>query len=55
MSFILVTRNRTTSALIVIVEDDGKIAEFDTREDAEDAARETTVCIAWGHQVVEID
>jgi uncharacterized protein GlcG (DUF336 family) len=55
MSFILISRNRTTNRLIAIVEDDGKIAEFETREDAEESARETTVCKAWGHQVVEID
>lgn len=55
MSYIVVTRNPGTKKLIGITDfDDGEIAEFETEESASEAAANTTICKAWGYQIVEI-
>lgn len=56
MSFVVLTRNPRSKRLVIIVNGDpDDIAEFKTRAEAEVAARNTTVCKAWGHEIVEID
>jgi hypothetical protein len=56
MTFIIVTRNPSTQKLITIVDnDEGDVSEFKTEEQANDAASQTTVCKAWGYQVLEAD
>ena len=56
MGYVLFTRNPATKKLIAIVEnDDGDISEFKTEDEAEAAANDTTVCKAWGYQVIEVD
>jgi hypothetical protein len=55
MSFILTTRNPRSKKLVIISEnDDGDPAEFKTESEALAAAAETTVCKAWGYDVIEI-
>lgn len=56
MGYIVVTRNPRTKTLIVITDFDGEeVAEFDHKDRATEAADGTTVCKAWGYQIVEID
>lgn len=55
MSFILTTRNPRSKKLVVIVEnDEGDPAEFKTMAEAIAAAGDTTLCKAWGYDIVEI-
>lgn len=58
--FIIVVRNPRSKLLIVIEdggEDDGRraIAMFETEEEAEEAAMETTFCRAWPYQIIKVD
>lgn len=59
MGYLIVTRNPRTKQAIAIMdgtsEYDERLAEFDTEEAANEAAANTTVCKAWGYQIVEID
>jgi uncharacterized protein GlcG (DUF336 family) len=56
MGYIVTTRNPRSGKLVVIVEnDEGDVSEFKTEDEANAAAAETTVCKAWGYQLVEID
>lgn len=56
MGYILLTRNPKNDRLIAIADDDhGNLAEFGTEIEASDAAHSTTVCKAWGYQIVEVD
>lgn len=60
MGYVIVSRNPTNKRLIAIVDSgdpdrgDEQIAEFKTEQEALDAAENTTICKAWGYQVVEI-
>lgn len=55
MSFVILTRNPRTGQLIAIARsDDDEIAEFKTEREAVDAAAETTLCRAWGYDVIEV-
>lgn len=53
-SWIILTRNPATKRLIAVVDDDERIAEFHTEEAAMDAADNTTVCKAWGYELMEV-
>lgn len=60
MGYVIVSRNPNNKRLIAIVDGadpeslDDRIAEFETEQEAIDAADNTTICKAWGYQVVEI-
>lgn len=58
MTFIITTRNPKTKRLVAIVADEEDsawtIAEFETEETAAEAASNTTLCKAWGYEVVEV-
>jgi hypothetical protein len=53
MSFVILTRNPRTRQLIAITGED-EIAEFKTEEEAAEAAANTTICKAWGYDVIEV-
>lgn len=56
MGFVILTRNPSNRKLIAIVDgDEDNVAEFETEEAAIEAAHETTVCKAWGYQVLAIE
>lgn len=56
MGFIIVTRNPGNKKLVVIAANDqDDVAEFETESEATKAADETTVCRAWGYQLVGVD
>jgi hypothetical protein len=55
MSFILVTRNPRNKKLVIVTDGDDNVpAEFKSEIEASDAASETTICKAWGYDVIEI-
>lgn len=55
MSYIILTRNPRSKKLIPVVNDDGQtVAEFKSEAEALDAASDTTVCRAWGYDVIEV-
>lgn len=55
MSYVILTRNPRTRELIAIVgSDDDGIAEFRTEKEAAETAAKTTVCKAWGYDVIEV-
>lgn len=54
-NYILATRNPFTKRLVLVTEDDGEnVAEFESEQEAMDAADNTTICKAWGYELVEI-
>lgn len=59
MGYVIITRNPHTKQAVAVVEGengyDEHIAEFETEEKALDAAHNTSICKAWGYQLVEID
>lgn len=59
MGYVIITRNPRSKQAIAIVEGDNgydeHMAEFETEEAANEAAAHTTVCKAWGYQIIEID
>jgi hypothetical protein len=56
MGYVLMTRNPKNGRLVAIVDDDhGNLAEFGTEAEAADAADHTTLCKAWGYEIVEVD
>lgn len=58
MTFILATRNPHNGKLLIVAEADDSYpdlpAEFETEEKAIEAAANTTICKAWGYQIVEV-
>jgi hypothetical protein len=56
MSYIIVSRNLSCNKLLVIVdgEDGEDVAEFATKEAAEQAAENTMCCRAWGYEILEV-
>jgi hypothetical protein len=55
MSYVIVTRNPSNGKLIPITEGEGDdVAEFETEGQALAAAANTTVCMAWGYQIVDV-
>lgn len=56
MTYILVSRNPRTGKLVIVTDGEDNVpAEFQDFEDAVDAAGDTTICKAWGYDVVEIE
>lgn len=54
-NYVIVTRNPLTKRLVLVMEDDGdNVAEFESEQDAMDAADNTTICKAWGYELVEV-
>ncbi len=55
MGWIVVARNPGTKRLIVMKSDEHQVAEFETDQEARDAADAIHVFRAWDYQIVEID
>jgi hypothetical protein len=54
-AFIIVTRNPNNGRVVVITDGDSDdAAQYATAGEADIAAQNTTVCMAWGYQVVEV-
>lgn len=54
MGYLIATRNPRTKKLVIITEGEGDdVAEFETEEAASDAASNTTICKAWGYELIE--
>jgi hypothetical protein len=59
MSYVILVRNPKNKKLFAVTdgEDTGSFeycAEFGTEQEATDAAHDTTICKAWGYEVVEV-
>lgn len=55
MSYILVSRNPVANKLVIVTDGEDNIpAEFESEEEAIDAAHNTTICRAWGYDIVEV-
>lgn len=55
MTYILLSRNPRVNKLVIVTDgEDNLPAEFESEEEAIDAAHNTTICKAWGYQVVEV-
>jgi hypothetical protein len=56
MGYVLITRNPSNKKLVAIVDNDGDaIAEFSTEDAATEAAHNTTLCKAWGYEIIHVD
>jgi len=59
ISYIIVTRNPTSKKLIVIedgtVTGSSSIAEFSTEEKAYEVAYFSSICRAWGCEIIPVD
>jgi hypothetical protein len=53
-TFIIATRNPRTHRLVVINNDDENVAEFSCESAAIHAAENTTICKAWGYEIIEV-
>jgi Mg-chelatase subunit ChlD len=54
MSYIVVSRNPRTNKLVIVTDGDDNVpAEFGTEDEAAEAASNTTICKAWGYDVIE--
>jgi hypothetical protein len=54
MTFIITTRNPRTRKLVVVMDDDDEVAEYETEEKAAEVARRVPVCEAWGFEIIEV-
>jgi hypothetical protein len=56
MGYIITCRNPRTKTLVIVMtdEDDPNPAEFNTEDEAHMAAHNTTICKAWGYEVIEV-
>jgi hypothetical protein len=54
MSFIVVTRNPRNKKLIAINDEADDVAEFEDSDQAVAAAVNTTACMAWGYEILEV-
>ena len=55
MSYIIVSRNPRAKKLVIVTDGDDNVpAEFKTEGEAIEAAHNTTICKAWGYDVIEI-
>lgn len=56
MGYVIMTRNPGSGRLIAVVDnDDCDISEFATEKEAVEAASNTTICKAWGYEIVEVN
>ena len=55
ISYIIATRNPTNKKLIIIENDDGDVVEFSTEDEAFEASKNTTVCKAWGAEILPLE
>jgi hypothetical protein len=53
-NYVIAVRNPRSKRLSFIMKDDETVAEFESEEDAREAADNTTICKAWGFELVEI-
>ncbi len=55
VKFIILSRNPRSGKLLAVVDGDDPaiVAEYDTHSEALEAADNTTMCKAWGFEVVE--
>jgi hypothetical protein len=53
-NYIIATRNPRTKRLVLVVDDDENVAEFESEQEAIDAADNTTICKAWGYELIEV-
>ena len=54
-SYIIATREPKTQKLMIIADDEGNAAEFKTKDQAWKAAGNTTVCKAWGAEIMRVE
>lgn len=55
MSYIIVTRNPRVKKLVIVTDGDDNVpAEFKTEREAAEAASNTTICKAWGYDILEV-
>lgn len=56
MSYILLTRNPRVKKLVIVTDGDDNVpAEFESWDEARAAADNTTICKAWGYEIIEVD
>jgi hypothetical protein len=53
--FLVATRNPSTRKILILADEGGDPAEFNTEDDALAAAGENACCRAWGSDVVLVD
>lgn len=55
MSYIILSRNPSVGKLVIVTDGDDNVpAEFKSEEKAIEAAHNTTICKAWGYEIVEV-
>lgn len=55
MSFIIVTRNPRTKNLVIVTDGEDNVpAECATEAEAIESAHNTTICKAWGYDIIEV-
>ncbi len=55
ISYIIVCRNPRSKKLVVVHDGEEHPAEFDSEDAAYAAAANTTICRAWGAEIVPVD
>jgi hypothetical protein len=53
--FLVATRNPSTRKILILADEEGDPAEFNTEDDALATAGENACCRAWGSDVVLVD
>jgi hypothetical protein len=53
-SYIIAIRNPRTNKLVLVTNDDETVCEFESERDAMIAADNTSICKAWGYEVIEV-
>jgi len=55
MGYIILSRNPRTGKLVIVTDGDDNVqAECETEEEAIESAHNTTICKAWGYEIVEV-
>jgi hypothetical protein len=55
VSYIIVMRNPSNRHLLLVQDDNEKILEFGTENEALETAKKVSACRAWGCEIVPID
>lgn len=55
VSFIVVMRNPTSGELLMLVDENDRILEFEDEDEAFEAAEGNPACRAWGAEVLPLD